>query len=142
MTGIKQFNIPQFQAVASWLRAKGYDVISPVELDSAEMREAALLSKDGVWDHTQPAPGSNETWGTVLGRDVAVVANAADGVALLPNWHRSKGARLEAFVALLCGKPLFLVRPSTVTGEWYIDPYRSSDVLLDIALSFDFNPGV
>ena len=142
MTNIPQFNLPQFNAVAQWLRAEGHEVISPVELDSPAMREAAWRSADGKWDHTQPAPGSNETWGVVLGRDVAVVADTVDGVALLPGWEVSKGARLEAFTALLCGKKLFLVVPSQVPGEWFLEHYPSSDVLLDIALSFDFNPGV
>jgi len=32
-----------------------------------------------------------------------------DGLALLPNWEKSRGARLEAFVGLLTGKEYFTV---------------------------------
>lgn len=33
-----------------------------------------------------------------------------DGIALLPNWEKSRGARLEAFVGLLTGKEFYTVR--------------------------------
>jgi hypothetical protein len=105
MTGIRQFNIPAFERMTRRLRAAGFEVVSPVELDSEEIRNEALASTDGA----MPACGKigGETWGEILARDVIVVADQVDGIVVLPGWNRSRGARLETFVALLCNKPVF-----------------------------------
>jgi dATP/dGTP diphosphohydrolase, N-terminal/Domain of unknown function (DUF4406) len=103
MTWIPQFNYPAFDQVATVLRRKGFDVLSPAEMDSDEMRERAMASPDG-------APGAIaglESWGDMLARDVKIIADEADGVVLLPGWEQSKGARLEAFIARHVGKPVF-----------------------------------
>lgn len=46
-----------------------------------------------------------------------------DGVAFLPNWEKSRGARLEAFVGLLTGKEYFTVQrvvdPEREVEEWF-----------------------
>ena len=63
-------------------------------------------------------------------------------VVLYPGWTTSNAERLRAFTALLNETPLFFADPSTISGEWLINPARPADVLLDIALSFKFNPGV
>ena len=46
-------------------------------------------------------------------RDVKLVADHVQGVVFLPGWHKSRGARLEAFVALLCGHAFAEYCPST-----------------------------
>lgn len=97
MTGIPQFNFPAFDAASSDLQARGLEVVSPAELDNPETRRMALASKDG-------APGSGsangETWGDFLARDVKLLADSPlDAVIVLPGWERSRGARLETFVA-------------------------------------------
>lgn len=108
MTGFPQFNIPQFDAAARLLREQGHDVVSPAELDNPETRAAALASPDG-------APGSGsangETWGDFLARDVKLLADdGIEGVVVLPGWRRSRGARLETFVAsAMCGLPILSV---------------------------------
>ncbi|MGZ6587122.1 MAG: DUF4406 domain-containing protein [Solirubrobacteraceae bacterium] len=105
MTGIPQFNFPAFDVAAYALRAVGYDVVSPAEIDDPETRAAALASPDG-------APGSGtangETWGDFLARDVKLIAD--DGIELivvLDGWECSRGSRLETFVGrALCGIPV------------------------------------
>lgn len=105
MTGIPQFNIPAFDEMARTLRGEGYEVVSPAELDGPETRAVALASPDG-------APGSGsangETFGDFLGRDVKMmVDDGIDAVVVLPGWDRSKGARIETFVAYaICGMPV------------------------------------
>jgi hypothetical protein len=100
MTGVPQFNVPLFDHVARQLRAQGYDVVSPAELDSPEMRAAALKSKDGAYERLKNATG--ETWGEVLARDVRVLSDQGiEGIVLLPHWWRSRGATLEVTVGLL-----------------------------------------
>ncbi|MDE2106445.1 MAG: DUF4406 domain-containing protein [Patescibacteria group bacterium] len=105
MSGIPQFNIPMFDRIAARCRAFYEDeIVSPAELDDPETRKAALASPDG-------APGSGsangQTWGDFLARDVKLVADTIDGIIVLPGWERSRGARLEVFVGLLCKKEFF-----------------------------------
>lgn len=104
MSGIPQFNYPAFHEAAKCLRAEGYEVISPAELDDDETVKQAMQSKTGK---AGTGTVNGETWGDFLMRDVKIVADLADGVILLPNWETSRGARLEAFVAINCEKPLF-----------------------------------
>lgn len=123
MTGYPQFNYPLFDATAETLRARGYQVISPAEMDDPATREMALKSKDG-------APGSgttkNETWADFLMRDVKLVADGVTGIVFLPNWQHSRGARLEAFVGLLCGKDF----ATTFSGREV--QYRTDDYVRDM----------
>jgi len=119
MTGIPQFNYPLFDSVATELRAEGYDIHSPAEMDDPEVREAALASPDGN------LKGFNlGTWGDFLSRDVKLIADELGGVILLPGWERSKGARLETFVAIQCGYPIKFYR------EGQLVPARHA-ILLD-----------
>src|ERR1051325_9395844 len=102
MTGYPQFNFPAFDCAAQSLRIAGFDVVSPAELDDPADREHALKSPDGA-----PGTEGSHTWGELLARDVKLIADEVDGVVLLPGWENSKGARLEAFIARLVGKPVF-----------------------------------
>lgn len=96
MSNFPQFNFPAFDAAAKTLRKHGYKIVSPAELDSKKTRAAALASKDGH-------PGKQKhTWGDFLARDVKLVADKVQGIILMPDWSHSRGARLEAFVGILC----------------------------------------
>jgi Domain of unknown function (DUF4406) len=104
MTGIKCFNYPAFDVAVEKLRDDGFKVTSPHELDDPDTRAAALASPDG-----SPGSGSanGETWGDFLARDLKLIADSdIEEIRVLPGWFRSKGARLETFVAQLCGKPV------------------------------------
>lgn len=109
MTGIPQFNFPAFDALAAELRGLGFGVTSPAEMDDPETRAAALASPDG-------APGSGsangQTWGDFLARDVKLIADSPtiEGIVCLDDWSKSRGARLETFVAMLCSKPVFKLK--------------------------------
>lgn len=99
MSGIPQFNFPAFHAAADSLRSKGHNIISPAELDSKAIQTIAMKSEDGTLTDGKIA---GETWGDLLSRDVKIIADSVQGVVLLPGWEKSKGAKLEAFVGLLC----------------------------------------
>src|SRR5271165_5763124 len=101
MSGIKSYNFPAFIEASETLRTKGYTIISPAELYDEETRERCLKSIDGN-DYTE-----HNTWGDCLSRDVKIVSDGIDGVVFLPGWEKSRGAKLEAFVALLCEKKHF-----------------------------------
>lgn len=98
MTGIPQNNYPLFDLTADTLRARGYQVVSPSEMDDPAVRKAAIKDESGSGTYF------GETWADVLIRDLKIVADRATGIVFLPNWQHSRGARLEAFMALLCGK--------------------------------------
>jgi hypothetical protein len=84
MSGLPQSNVPMFNRVATSLRAQGFDVVSPAELDAVEDRK------------------SKKTWGDFLSRDVKVLADGGiTGIIFLPGWEDSDGARLEATLGLL-----------------------------------------
>lgn len=104
MTHIPQFNYPAFDALARSLRAAGFDVVSPAELDDPDDRAAALASPDG-----DPARYTgHSTWGDFLARDVKLISDGGiDAVVVLPGWERSRGARLETFVAFLNDYPIY-----------------------------------
>ncbi|QDF14203.1 deoxycytidylate deaminase [Microbacterium phage IAmGroot] len=84
MTGLPHYNYPVFRDAAAELRANGFDVISPVELD-----EEAGVDLGNFTEADRRA---------ALARDVAAVTRA-DGVALLPGWMHSSGARAEVAIA-------------------------------------------
>jgi hypothetical protein len=104
MTGIPMFNFPAFEAAAGYLRRRGMPIISPHEEDSPEVQAAAWASPDGKLDADGKIAG--ETWGDILARDVKLVADGVRGVILMNGWQKSRGARLEAFVAITCDKPV------------------------------------
>lgn len=106
MSGKPQFNIPAMDAAAADLRSRGYDVVSPAELDDPEIRAISLASSDGAID-TLITHG--QTWGDFLSRDVKLLADdGIDALFVLPGWEHSRGARLETFVgAAICGLPVY-----------------------------------
>lgn len=96
MSGIPQFNFPQFCQAAADLRERGWDIVSPAELDDAEDKGAALLSATG------DMRDAKKSWGDFLARDVKLIADGGiEAIVFLPNWIQSRGARLEATVGLL-----------------------------------------
>ena len=101
MSGLPSFNYPAFIEAGGRLRKLGFDVVSPAELDASNHPEdykAAIESKDGATGTTQ------QTWGDFLARDVKLLADGGiEGIVFLPNWFRSRGAKLEATVGLLNG---------------------------------------
>lgn len=82
MTGLPDLNFPAFHEAAAKLRALGHDVVNPAELDAADAVPMA--------------------WADYMRRDI-VHLMACDGVALLPGYTGSKGARLELHIAEALG---------------------------------------
>lgn len=89
MTGLPEFNFPAFNAAARHLRDAGFEVVNPA---------------DGGGDESK-------SWADYLRADLHLLLNC-DGVADLPGWTRSKGARLENYVARSLGMPI------TSVGTW------------------------
>lgn len=80
MTGHKDLNFPLFNAVTAQLRAEGFEVVNPVEING------------------DPAA----VWSDCMKKDIAQLVTC-DAVAVLPGWTTSKGARLEVHIAVTLG---------------------------------------
>jgi hypothetical protein len=77
MTGLPDFNYPQFHAQANWLRGIGWDVENPAEyFDGDQTRERKEY----------------------LTEDLRVIAKC-DAIWMLDGWRNSPGARLEHMYA-------------------------------------------
>lgn len=80
MTGLPEFNYPAFRAAATLLTAIGYDIEDPST-------------------NLNPTPDDYHGW---LRAGLAQLIRC-DGVALLPGWEASGGARLEVSVGATLG---------------------------------------
>jgi hypothetical protein len=77
MTGVAEFNFPAFNEAAEQLRRRGFEVVSPAELD----------------------PTTDGEWSAYLRRDLLAMLDC-EGIALLPGWALSRGASLEYQIAM------------------------------------------
>lgn len=76
MSGIPEHNFPAFNAEAARLRALGYEVVNPAEVNP----DVAL------------------SWHECLRQDIKLLCDC-DTLALLPGWEHSQGAHLELHIA-------------------------------------------
>lgn len=92
MTGIEQLNFPVFHGVAGKLRALGYDVINPAEIN------------------VDPNTG----WQACMRADIPQLLTC-DAIALLPGWRASRGATLEHHIATELGMAIAHINPEHAT---------------------------
>lgn len=85
MSGLPKLNFPAFHAEAARLRAMGYTVVNPAEINSDMQAE----------------------WADCMRADIRELVTC-DGIALLPGWARSKGATLEHHIASSLGMAVML----------------------------------
>ena len=95
MTGYPDLNHPAFYEAEARLMSKMYDVVNPARMDE----ELGLDPHKGAMDP--------EFLKDAVRRDLEAVMTC-DGIALLPEWECSKGARAEVAVAQWLGKPVYL----------------------------------
>jgi predicted kinase len=91
MSGRVKLNYTAFRLAAEVLLRAGHTVVNPHDLDKKDRR--------GSWEDC-------------LKRDL-VALTRCDGVAVLPDWKKSRGARLEVYVAKKVKIP---VKP---VGGWF-----------------------
>jgi len=80
MTGLPDLNFPAFHRAAATLRASGYDVINPAEIN----------------------PDPTAGWEACMRQDIAQLVTC-EAIALLPGWQNSRGAKLEHHIATHLG---------------------------------------
>jgi hypothetical protein len=98
MTGIEDFNFPAFDEAAELLRAAGYDVINPADVDRSL----------GIDPKVAQITFQESDYNAAMRRDIPLVLGA-DGVALLHGWRRSRGANIEHDVCRAIGNPAMTV---------------------------------
>lgn len=87
--------IAKFAGAAASLRADGFTVFNPVEMDDPDEAKKALQDPYGP------------LYESLLQRDLDVIAqDDVDAVVVLPGWVESKGAWREVIHALSLGKPV------------------------------------
>lgn len=77
MSGVKEHNYPKFFKAEKRLQEAGYIVVNPARLNKA-----------------------GELWTDCLRNDIKHIVTQCSGIALLDDWHKSRGARLELSLAL------------------------------------------
>ncbi len=85
MSGIAEFNFPTFNAEAARLRAAGFEVVNPVDINA------------------DPA----KSWHDCLRADLAAMLDC-DTIALLHGWEGSAGAQLEVHLAHRIGMKIVM----------------------------------
>lgn len=119
MTGIDKYNFPAFDAAAVDLRDQGFHPVSPADIDRAHGFDPSSEA-DQLESHLD-IDG-------IISRDVAALLDC-EGVALLPGWQRSLGARAEVAVAMWRRTMRFWEWPSMreITPSVTVEPVLPQD---------------
>lgn len=99
MTGIADFNYPAFNAVADQLRTLGYEVENPAD--------------HGIVDGAQ--------WANYMAYDLTRLG-LCGVIALLPDWEKSQGAKLEVLIAERLG--MTVVNAHDLVAKEAVTPFR------------------
>ena len=103
MTGLPRFNYPAFAEAEELIAECGVSVFNPTKLtNTAGEYNEIMESEDGSYDFA-----SGKTWSDFIIPSVKVIIDRAGSLVFLKGWQASRGARLEAVAALLCGKPCY-----------------------------------
>lgn len=92
MSGLPELNFPAFHAAAAQLRAAGWDVVNPAEINA----------------------DPNAEWAACMRADIRELVTC-EAIALLPGWINSRGATLEHHIAHQLGMEILHV--ADLVGE-------------------------
>jgi len=118
MRGIEKYNYPAFMSAAKELRALGWKVFNPAEMDiAADVEDYTAYTLEQQQLHSTHANARR-----FARRDLGILTDAlaaelGDMVIVLPGWEHSVGAKAEVAV-----------------GEWVGLPIRTLGQALDAAI--------
>jgi CTP:molybdopterin cytidylyltransferase MocA len=107
MTGYAELNFPAFHAEAARLRAFGFEIVNPAEIDV----------------------GPNPDWLAAMRADIRELVTC-DGIALLPGWEQSRGASVENTLAR--GLGLRVMQARHIVGLAGDMPVISQEAVIEI----------
>lgn len=114
MTGYPAFNYPRFEKVARRLRALGYVICTPHELENNLFYQEAVASSNGEEVHLA---STGEEGKELLRRDVNIVMHPnCIGLIVLEGWEDSHGALIETFIGSRWGRQMFLYTEDSTFG--------------------------
>jgi hypothetical protein len=93
MTGYDELNFPLFHAETARLRALGYEVVNPAEINPEVPDRPDVFWSEAQW---------MAYWVACMRADIKQLVDC-DAVALLPGWQQSRGAKLEHMIATSLG---------------------------------------
>jgi hypothetical protein len=111
MTGYPELNFPQFHAEAARLRALGFEIVNPAEINA----------------------DASTSWLECMRADIKQLVDC-DGVALLPRWNESPGAFIEHNLARDLGLRVF--QASQLVGLAGEFPVLSREALVWIGIDW------
>jgi hypothetical protein len=125
MTNIPGFNFLRFHEITDKLRAQGYNVVTPAELEDPETLAAILASPTGSYADLAGDKGYH----TFLGRDMVICSlPTCVGGIFMEDWHNSQGAIGESWILQRLRKPIYEYDDSA--GEFTLDKVEHRDVRL------------
>ena len=108
MRGLPSFGAEEFRKATRVLRERGFEVVSPLEMD-----EDAGIYVDGLTGFEDLVDQGFDIRKTLM-LDLGVVLMDVDAVVLLPGWTGSRGAIAEYATARAAGVPTWEL---TYAGE-------------------------
>jgi Domain of unknown function (DUF4406) len=116
ITGKVDGNREVFASTKKILENHGWKVINPYDTNPAEeeAEEAANRAAGKFY--------SSSYW-RLLAKDVATIGEV-EGIVFLSGWEDSKGARLEAYVGILKGLPIWEYLDVLDTGEVQLEELK------------------
>lgn len=110
MSGYDNYNFDAFDQVEEHVHKAGF-----AEMDETGLRPLAVVNPARNFDRDQTLP--KRVYLALAVRQVI----EADAIVLLPNWHKSEGAQLEAQIGLDLGKDFYVAYKDVSTrNEWKI----------------------
>jgi hypothetical protein len=103
MRGHAFFNFPEFDKARDKLKAAGWDVISPADLDRETGFDETAFPLDYDWVDLKKIGFSIED---AIDRDVAALKQC-DAIYMLDSWPRSTGANAELWLARWLGLDVY-----------------------------------
>ena len=129
MTGITHYNFPTFDHAREELRNHGYEVGCPAEMDRDEGFDPIANDYDGTENLDKLGFDLKEA----MLRDLTMICNWADGLAVLPHWNRSSGAQAEVATAKALNLPVRSVTDWMGLGHLHLD--HLDQLQLDLELN-------
>ena len=111
MRGIERWNFDAFDQAEDEWRGAGHTPISPAAMDR-------LVGNDPDAVQSMTEGSFMRLFRRAIMRDLRIIADECDAVAVLPGWELSKGAQVEVALAVALGLPVYRSD----------DPYAMKDI--------------